>query len=439
MFAEELQKLGKKVNDVFGDLEVKIKEGLDKHEGVAELKEQVNKASQDIASSHEALTKLRDELNKRQDDFEIAMKEKTTKKQSAAFKSVSDIVIAEDLKYAKGYTRDDDGVEIAARPDMTLANLKRTQGTARVYRFKSWGLSRAQRILRAYKNVTDANGSAGQATDALRIAQIVPPPQRRLMVRDLFLIGRTDEAAVEFVRENTFVGTPAPQAAQGDTKQVLDATFVLVTAPVRTIAGYIKASTQILSDVSQMQSYLDGRLTQKLGEAEEAQLLLGTGASGAVEGVIPTATAYDSALETTLVSGTVTPVDRVKVAITQVFNLNGIPDGIMLSPQDWAQIELSKTDDGAYLFVNPQTGADPSLWGLPVVPTNALAAPQAVVGPWSSAAQIWDKEDANVTIATTNEDDFIKNMITMKAEERIALTKYQPTLFVEFNTDGSGS
>ena len=50
---------------------------------------------------------------------------------------------------------------------------------------------------------------------------------------------------------------------------------------------------------------------------------------------------------------------------------------------------------------------------LPVVATQAMGAGDFLVGAFSQAAQIWDREDANVTISNSNEGDFIKNMVTI--------------------------
>jgi HK97 family phage major capsid protein len=55
----------------------------------------------------------------------------------------------------------------------------------------------------------------------------------------------------------------------------------------------------------------------------------------------------------------------------------------------------------------------------------------ALVGAFSLGAQIFDREDANVVISTENQDDFIKNMITVRAEQRLALAVYRPEAFIK--------
>jgi HK97 family phage major capsid protein len=72
----------------------------------------------------------------------------------------------------------------------------------------------------------------------------------------------------------------------------------------------------------------------------------------------------------------------------------------------------------------------PTLWGLPVVATNTMRDNQFLVANGSMAAQIWDRQSAAIEVSREDSDNFRKNMVTILAEERLALTVYRPTALI---------
>jgi HK97 family phage major capsid protein len=65
-----------------------------------------------------------------------------------------------------------------------------------------------------------------------------------------------------------------------------------------------------------------------------------------------------------------------------------------------------------------------------VVDTNAMPQGHFLVGAFNMAAQVFDREDANVQVSTEDGDNFVKNMVTIRAEERLALAVFRPQSFV---------
>lgn len=276
--------------------------------------------------------------------------------------------------------------------------------------------------------ITSIGSSAGELIQPTRVGLILPV-QQRLFIRDLLSWGRTTSNSIEFVRESGFTNNADVVSENpANPKPESNLTFELDSAPVATIAHYVRASRQVLADVAMLASYVDGRLRYGLKLKEERQLLKGSGVGLNINGILNQASSY---LNPGVSVQAETAIDRLRIAMLQVTLAEYEADGIVLSPIDWTAIELTKTEDNAYLFATPRGLATPGLWGRPVVPTQEMDAGDYLVGSFQQGAQGWDREDVSVTVSTEDRDNFVKNMVTILCEERVGLTVYRPEAFVE--------
>lgn len=271
---------------------------------------------------------------------------------------------------------------------------------------------------------TDAAGSVGTLLQPQRVAGTALP-QRRMTIRALLAQGRTNASSIEYDREKVFTNNAAP-VAEGTTKPQSDLQYEDATATVRTIAHWMRASVQILADAPALSSIIDQRLRYGLAFQEEVQVLTGSGSGQNLPGLITNATAYAAPGSLTAT----TPVDVVRLMILQVALAEYPANGIVMNPIDMAAIEMSKDSAGGYLIGDPQGTIQKRLWGLPVVETQAVTVDKALVGAFDLAAQIFDRQDATVEVSTEDQDNFIKNKVTIRAEERLALAIYRPAALV---------
>ncbi|QVW29545.1 major capsid protein [Stenotrophomonas phage BUCT603] len=272
---------------------------------------------------------------------------------------------------------------------------------------------------------TDADGSAGALVPRERKPGILEIPQRKLTIRDLLAVGSMSGNLLEYVRETGFTNNAAP-VAEGAKKPESSLKFDTVTTSPKVIAHWMKASRQILSDAPMLQSFINSRLTYGLKFKEEDQLLNGDGTGQNLEGLLKVASAFVDPTG----GKAETAIDRIRAALLQA-ELAELPSsGIVLNPIDWAEIELMKDTLGRYLIGNPQGTLSPTLWNLPVVTTQAIAKGKFLAGAFKTGAQILDRWQMSVQVATENEDDFVKNMVTILCEERIGFPIYRPEAFV---------
>jgi len=279
--------------------------------------------------------------------------------------------------------------------------------------------------------VTSDGASAGDLIVPQRREGIIAPGLRRLTIRDLLNVVPTSSNAIQYVRETGYTNN-ADVVAENPTnpKPESNLTFEADQAAVTTIAHWIHASRQVLADIPTLRGYIDGRLRYGLKLKEETQLLKGSGVGLNIDGLYTQARAYANPGVTVQNE---TRIDRLRLALLQVELAEAWADGIVISPLDWAAIELQKTDDNAYLFANPRGITTPALWGRNVVPTQSMGAGEFLVGAFGGgiAAELHDREDVNVMVATQDDRDFVKNMVKILMEERLALTVYRPEAFVK--------
>lgn len=272
-------------------------------------------------------------------------------------------------------------------------------------------------------STANADGAIGDAIRPDRLAGIDMLPKRRLTIRDLLTPGQTDSNAIEYVKQTGF-NNNAAMVAEGSAKPQSDMKLDLVSIPVRVVAHTMKASKQVLSDIPGLRSTIDGELLYGLDFREEVQLLTGDGTGQNLTGIIPQATAYSAPITVS----SPTSIDMLRLMALQAALAEYPASGIVMHPSDWAWVELLKDTTGRYIIGNPQGGIAPTLWGLPVVATQAITIDKVLVGAFN-AAQLFDRWENRIEVGYEN-DDFTKNMVTILAEKRLALAVKRPEAFI---------
>lgn len=280
----------------------------------------------------------------------------------------------------------------------------------------------------------NARGLNQPLVPQMRVPGIVRPVDRRLRIRDVLRVGRTSSNLIQYVKEDVFTNNAAPQYSAGSSpnpqfenvaKAESALTFTLADTPVVTLAHWIPASEQILADAPMLQSYIEGRLMYGLKLEEEDEILNGDGTAGTLRGLIIQSTAYNRP-----VVATDNKMDLIRKGKLQAALSEYGANAVILNPIDWDDIEGLKDSEGRYLIGNPQSTTGPTLWGLPVVVTQAMASGKFLVGAFDQAAELFDRQQANIAVSREHADFFIKNMVAIRAEERVALAVYRSAALI---------
>jgi HK97 family phage major capsid protein len=292
---------------------------------------------------------------------------------------------------------------------------------------------------------TNTPGSFG----TIQRDEMVIPPMRTRRVRDLFPVRTTTAAVIEYFQMRGFTtpGTTAVNAASSVAERVGAAfgqkpqssfQFIGQQAPVRTLAHWEAAHRNVLADEPQLRSIIDNELLYGLRLQEDAQILNGDGTGENLLGILNSGTQQYAWSD-----GATTPVpdtkaDAIRRAATLAFLAYYEPSGVVLHPNDWEDIELTKNEQGTYLMaMSMQVGAEARIWRMPIVDTPAIEEGTALIGAFGTGAQIYDREQASIRISEQHADFFVRNAIVILAEQRLALATKRPESFVTIDFDAA--
>ena len=236
----------------------------------------------------------------------------------------------------------------------------------------------------------------------------------------------TSSNAIEFTKEASFTNSAA-EAAEGSAKAESALTWSLVNMPISTVAHWIKISKQLAADAPALAAYVNTRMRYGVNAKVDTQLVVGDGVAPNISGTYDSGnyTAHgiaDAALGTTFKKFVL--IRKVMAALYAA----GYPaDAIVLNPADWAamEIELMTTAAGQTLY-SVSEGGQARLFGIPVVQAIGMAADTFQVGRFSEAYMVYNREGVVVEMSDSDSDNFTKNLITLRAERRLALATEKP-------------
>lgn len=248
---------------------------------------------------------------------------------------------------------------------------------------------------------------------------IIEGARRQLRVSDVLPQLTTTQQSVEITREST-VTNNAAETAEGAQKPETDITYDLVTTPIRTVPHFIKISRQVMDDAPLIVSHINSLLVYGVEFRVDQQLLTGDGIGQNISGMM-------TAGNLTAFTPTGTdPIVSIRQAITDVLQADYSATAVILNPADVETIDLTTETGGLYVASNPRTAQAGTIWGLPIVETNAQTAGQFIVAAFPVYAAQINRTDTVVEMSDSDENNFQLNLVTIRAERRVGLGIWRP-------------
>jgi HK97 family phage major capsid protein len=292
----------------------------------------------------------------------------------------------------------------------------------------------------------EGNGAPGDGYGGglIPVPQVIPGVVTRLFqplrLEELLDAGQATSPVVRYIVEGTAT-SGAAGVLEGGVKPASTLALSTQDEPVRKIATSLIISDEMLEDVDQLSSYVNGRLSLFVQQEVERQLLRGT-AGNELAGLFGNVPIY--------AGGT-----AVGTYADQLFTaMNGVrgsaftePQWIVMHPTDYQHMRLLKDSNQQYYGGGPFlgsysgvqqadasgqiTGAVDQIWGKPVhVTPNVGGAGTALIGN-SQAAQVWSRGGLSLEATNAHASLFLSDEVAIRCERRLALTLYRPVSFCE--------
>jgi HK97 family phage major capsid protein len=277
--------------------------------------------------------------------------------------------------------------------------------------------------LKDYEFKTTLTEAGGFAPPNYRGPDVVRFALRRPVVADLIPQITTNEgSAIVYMEETTNTNNAAP-VAEGAVKPESAFAYTQRTVTIEVVATTLPVSKQQLDDVPQIRGLIDSSMTTHLVLSEETQLLAGNGTSPQLQGFLTKAGVQTQAMG----------ADPAETAVYKAFTLirfTGFaePSGGIFHPTNWQTIRTHQDTTGRYIWGDPWVPGPDRIWGVPVVVTPAITANTALFGDFSTYSYIARRMGITVEVGYVN-DNFVRNLKTILAEERLALIIRRPAAF----------
>ncbi|MDM0024085.1 phage major capsid protein [Variovorax saccharolyticus] len=284
--------------------------------------------------------------------------------------------------------------------------------------------ARGRTRIEVKNTVTNAIGS----TYSERRPGIVEGAFRLFTIEDLLTKIPTSAPSIDWVRENVFTNAAA-ETAEGVAKPQSSLTFTTGTMPVSTVAHWIKITRQLAMDNAALAAYINRRMVYGVNLRVENQLLVGNGTAPNINGLLNTGnfTAHGYTAANLTSAGLLNNrFDLIGATMGDSALADYPADTVILNTGDWWKMRLAKDSQGRYLLGEPGSAAVPQLFGANVVASNAMTAGSVWIGNIAQAATLWIREGVVVEMSDSDENNFQLNLITIRAERRLALTVEKP-------------
>ena len=258
--------------------------------------------------------------------------------------------------------------------------------------------------------------------------EVVRKPNPQLGVLDLFGRKPVSEPVYQWNVYGSTTGNVGT-TAEGASKNKLTYAYASKTATLQKITGLIKVTEEMFADVPYIVDAINQDLIDDLNANRQYQAiytLLNT------SGIQTDSVSYTDAIDI---------LDAIIDAAADVEDDTGLAaDAVVVTPAIWKVIRKAKNDASEYLAGNPFADSRYSaLFEMEFIKCADLTDNHILVGNFARGAELVSKADGvGIDSTNSNDVDFEKNLVSIRAEAREILAVKRPAAFMDISVGASG-
>ena len=273
--------------------------------------------------------------------------------------------------------------------------------------------------------ITEGDAYTNDVVPADYVAGMKYDAERKTHVRQFLPNGTTNSDKIRYIKESNFTDNTAV-TAEGIASGQNDFDLTATDAVVEKIAAHFRVSKEALNDTAGLASHISLRGMEKYMKEEDSYLLYDS-----TYGLTVSSTDYT--LDQYTGDSDATEHDVLLEAIRQVENRNFTPSAIMMSIGRFYDMIRRKDANGNYVFPNDVVYGNrvPVVRGVPIVATNAINdtdgdADDFLVADFAQLCTLFDRESMQVRFYEQDQDNVVKDLVTVQISGRLALPTYLP-------------
>jgi len=276
--------------------------------------------------------------------------------------------------------------------------------------------------VKAVGTMTFAGNTTGQVVDN-QYLPILPELEEMTRVRSVLRVAPSGSGdAVMFPRVTGGEGAAGNQT-EGNTKAQIDKDIALATYPFQPIAGWTRVSNQMLNNLQGLSGYLSYVLPQELYDREDSQLLTGNGIAPNIYGLAKGAQS-DANIPSGFEVATPNYWDCILASFATLSAAKAKANAILMNPGDVYLMASAKGSNGQYVAPIFWVDNVPTLFGVPITMTTAVAAGTFYTADTNKAGMLFQRQAPSIRFFEQDSDNAQKNLVTIRVEEELAFAQF---------------